>query len=131
MIVSNTTPIINFSSIERLDILKQLFGKISIPKAVYRELMQKRDRFPNIRQIDAYNIFKVTLINDIRLYNSFLDELDMGEAEAITLAVEKKAKLVLLDELAGRNVAQFLKLGYVGTIGILVQAKKNGIISNY
>jgi len=57
-------------------------------------------------------------------------ELDNGEAEAIALAIEKNAKLVLLDELAARNIAQFHSINFIGTIGCLVLVKRRGYIDS-
>jgi hypothetical protein len=52
--------------------------------------------------------------------------LDIGEAEAIALAIEMKADIVLLDEIEGRDVAAQLDLPVAGTLGILLAAKLKG-----
>ena len=57
-------------------------------------------------------------------------ELDQGEAEAIVLANEQKADLILLDEKAARKVAKKLGLPVLGTVGILKWAKKSGLIDS-
>ena len=51
MIISNSTPLINFSAIRRLDILEQLFGKIHIPKAVEQELLEKGREYPSAAEL--------------------------------------------------------------------------------
>ena len=55
-------------------------------------------------------------------------DLDLGEAEVITLALEQNAELLLLDEIAGRTVAKFHNIPFMGSIGCLVEAKRTGII---
>jgi len=130
MIISNTTPLINYSSIQRLDILEKLFHQIIIPEAVEYELLEKTGKFPTLEQLKYCNFIKTIPIKDIRLFNSIKRELDNGEAEAITLAIEHQAELILLDELNGRHVAQYHNLNFTGTIGCLIQAKKQGLISN-
>jgi len=55
-------------------------------------------------------------------------ELDIGEAEAIALAVERKSDILLIDEQKGRKVASRLGLDRIGILGILIQAKNKGFI---
>ncbi|MEY2976191.1 MAG: hypothetical protein RLZZ435_328 [Cyanobacteriota bacterium] len=68
---------------------------------------------------------------DRSLVEALSNELDIGEAEAIVLAVETQAKQVLIDERRGRLVAKRLDLNYIGILGILVEAKHNGLISEF
>ena len=56
-------------------------------------------------------------------------ELDAGEAEVIVLALETEAKMLLMDERVGREVARHLGLRFTGLIGVLVEAKHNGVLS--
>ena len=51
VIISNSTPLINFAAIQRLDILETLFGKIWIPTAVERELLEKGKLYPSTEAI--------------------------------------------------------------------------------
>jgi hypothetical protein len=57
-----------------------------------------------------------------------LPTLDRGEAEVIALALEQQARLVLIDELTGRKVAESLNLNIAGSVGILIRAKQMGEI---
>ena len=54
--------------------------------------------------------------------------LHQGEAEAICLSLEKKAKLCLMDDKDGRTIAHLNNLHVTGTLGILLKAKKIGLI---
>ncbi len=63
------------------------------------------------------------------LAEALSNELDIGEAEAIALAVEIQAAQVLIDERRGRLVASRLNLRYTGILGVLVEAKSQGLIA--
>ncbi len=76
----------------------------------------------------TFEWIKIEQIQDRKSIAYFLD-LDKGEAEAIVLATESEADLILLDESPGRFHAKHAGLRVTGTIGILVKAKKQGLIS--
>ncbi|KOR38453.1 MULTISPECIES: DUF3368 domain-containing protein [Planktothricoides] len=126
-IICNATPLINFASIGRLDILKSLFTEIVIPKAVYSETVESG--FPNsetiVNGIKA-GWLKVKLVEEMS--ESISLELDAGEREAIALALSEQKARVVLDERRARKVAQELGLNVIGTLGILILGKQNRII---
>lgn len=127
IVVSNTTPIISLCSIYQVELLKKLFGKIIVSKAVYREVKGK-NRF-GYQEIDA-DFFEV---RDIRgkMYLGFLtNELDQGEAESILLAKELQADILIIDERMGYKIAQSQGLFVIGTLTILAMAKTDGYIEN-
>jgi len=128
MIVSNSTPLINFSAIGRLDILEALFTTLTIPPAVEHEILERGAQYPTVTIVrQAAFIVKQDIHNEMLRAALSLD-LDPGEAEAITLALEHKADLLLLDEIAGRTIAESHQLAFTGSIGCLVEAKRVGII---
>lgn len=57
-------------------------------------------------------------------------ELDPGESESIALALENEADYLIIDEYKGRMIAESLGLPIVGILGVLIQAKKYGIIAD-
>jgi len=128
MIVSNSTPLINFSSIGELRLLHSLFGEISIPEAVWDETVGQSHKYPTALLIQQCDWIHKTAISNYQLRDAFLFELDRGEAEAITLALEHHAELILMDERAGREVAERVGLNFTGTIGCLSRAKKLSLI---
>jgi predicted nucleic acid-binding protein len=126
-VVSNTTPLISFLKIGKLEILRDLYGEILVPQAVFNEIEagKTKEFYTDISQTGWIRIEK---IKDRRALTYFLD-LDSGEAEAIVLAVENNADLILLDETLGRFHAKHAGLKITGTIGILLKAKQKGYIS--
>jgi uncharacterized protein len=74
------------------------------------------------------NVFQTRSVSDRTLVEALGNELDIGEAEAIALAVEIQADRVLIDERRGRLIANRLNLRYTGILGILVEAKSKGLI---
>jgi predicted nucleic acid-binding protein len=126
-VVSNTTPILSFLKIGKLDILKTLYKNILIPQAVYQEIETGKDRdyYTDLKKLDWVSI-KCIKTRQSRMY---LFDLDDGEAETIILAQEQNADLVIIDEKCGRRYARQLGLPVTGTIGILLKAKKQGLIA--
>ena len=131
IVISDTTPLISFLKIKRLDLLKTLFEIVQIPKSVFAELTE------NIKYRDEAEIIKnsifIHVIDDIdENYVSLLRRsagLDLGESEAIYLADSKKADLLLMDEARGREVAIRMGIKIMGTIGILGLAYEVSLIS--
>jgi predicted nucleic acid-binding protein len=122
IVVSDTSPLIAFASLEKLTVLKELFRRVSIPQAVYEELSRK-GQFPFEEWI------YVEKIQNIELYRVLRVDLGPGESESLCLGAEKKADLILLDDKGARKKASLLQLQKTGTLGILVQARKRGLIS--
>ncbi|MFH1076882.1 MAG: DUF3368 domain-containing protein [Pseudomonadota bacterium] len=127
LIVSDATPIIAFSKINRLTLLQEIVSKIIIPEEVSRELFAYGK--PDIEKLERcawIRIEKIESQNDVDL---LLPALDRGEAEVIILAKELKADLVVIDELTARKVAVMMELPLIGTIGLLIAARKKGLIT--
>ncbi|MFB2898227.1 DUF3368 domain-containing protein [Aerosakkonemataceae cyanobacterium BLCC-F50] len=126
-VISNTTPLINFAAINRLDILQTMFGQIVIPQAVYDETTGSS--FPDsqvVLQAISSGWLQVCRVSTIAREISLT--LDEGEREAIALAIETGEQRILLDEREARQVAQSLGLQVIGTLGILLLAKNQQII---
>jgi len=125
-VIVNTTPILSLLKIGKLNLLKELYGCISVPFAVYEEIESGKDKdyYIDISRIEWIKIEKIHS-NETKLY---LFDLDDGEAEVLILAYEQQADLVVLDEIIGRRYALQLNLNLTGTLGILLKSKKEGYI---
>jgi predicted nucleic acid-binding protein len=120
----------NFSAIKKLDLLKKLYKEILIPYAVWDEVVEKGKGQPGVEEVEKASWIKKEMVSNISLVETLTLTLDRGEAEAIALAKEKNAELLLIDERLARNVAKHLGLNYIGLLGVLREAKSNGLIRN-
>jgi uncharacterized protein len=116
VVVRNTSPLSNLAIIARLDLLREQIGVVTIPPGVLAEL----NRLPHAdakasleRAIQADWVRVVPLIGAVP--DDFALNLDNGEAEALALALESKAALVLLDESAARLKAHQLGIAFTGS----------------
>jgi predicted nucleic acid-binding protein len=130
MIVSNTSPIINLACIDRLDVLPALFGEIAIPDAVFHEIAVAHPDAPGASDVRTAPWVRRRSVVNRPLVDSLRLELDPGEAEAIACAVEANAQLLLIDERRGRLVALRLGLATTGLMGVLLLARKKGLIES-
>ncbi len=128
IVVSDTSPINNLAAIDLLHLLQQLYHTVLIPEAVYRELTDPNFPVAGSTEVQSFDWIQIRRVSNRRLVEEISNELDLGEAEAIALAVEIQADRVLVDERRGRIVAARLDLNYTGILGVLVEAKSQGFI---
>jgi len=125
-IVSNSTPLIHLARIGQLDLLRDFFGKVLIPSAVHDECVVQGRSYPDAQRIAQADWLETLKVLDEHLVISLNAELDRGESEAIALALQQQADLLLLDDAEGRNKARLYGLKYTGTVGVLLRAKQSG-----
>jgi predicted nucleic acid-binding protein len=127
-IISNTTPILSLLKIDKLDILKDLYGIVIIPFAVYQEIEEGKEK-PYYQDLTSLDWIEIRNIKNPDS-KEYLIDLDDGEAEVIVLAKEINADLVILDEIMGRRYAKRFEINLTGTIGILLKAKEKGLVTS-
>lgn len=127
IVVSDTSPITNLAAIGQLDLLRQICGRVIVPEAVFQELTAVGGHHPGAvaQQLDWV---ETRAVSNRVLVNALQVELDKGEAEAIALAQELAADLLLIDEHLGRAVATRLGVRIIGLLGVLIEAKHRGLI---
>jgi predicted nucleic acid-binding protein len=124
IVVSDTTPLSELAKIGRLELLQDIFGQVVVPEEVYEELMT--GIHPAISQVKAATWIMMLSVTNAQSVQSLQEEtlLGLGESAAIVLAEELAAEQLLLDDLDARRVAKARNLPVVGTLGVVVSAKR-------
>ena len=128
IVISNSSALINLVIIGRLGLLREKFGEIIVPQAVWQEVVIEGAGKPGAKEVERANWIRVEEVTNKPLVQLLEQKLDDEESEAIALALEVGADLVLLDERDARDTAESLGLDILGVIGILIWAKKKGLI---
>jgi predicted nucleic acid-binding protein len=131
IVISDTTPLISLMKIGQLDLVQRMFGEIQIPDAVFKELVSNKRFQEESRQIRESSFIKTVKVADTEAVDRLRQStgLDIGESEAIILSDSVKANLLLMDEVKGRSVAQQMGIQLMGTVGMLMAAYKEGLLS--
>lgn len=130
-IVADTSPLFYLAVLGRLSLLRELYGRLTVPDSVWAEALVGDPEIPNTKPAleaareSGWIIIRpcVPPLMDLRLA-----DLDAGERDALTLAVALRADLVIIDELEGRAEAVRLGLTITGTVGVLIEAKRRGLL---
>jgi predicted nucleic acid-binding protein len=128
IIVCDASPIIALALCSQLELLDRLFNDVLIPQEVYNESTKEgKEPTPAIKKWAAGKVVEVLNRQKVNEFNEILDK---GEAEAITLYLEKSADYLLIDEKKGRKAAIENGIKVIGSLGILVMAKRTGLIQS-
>lgn len=130
IIVSDTSPLSNLALIDHLFLLRNIYQIVIIPSAVAQELENTREDDPRIAAVLSLEWIEVKQVSNTNFVKELQEDrlLDRGESEAIALALELKAEELLIDERLGRREASRLGLSMTGVLGILLMAKRRGLI---
>lgn len=124
LVVADTSPLLNLALIQRLDLLKSQFDRITAPRQVWEEITDGEAGVDAIRSLREDGFLTVTDVERSSLFIEIFHELDRGETAAICHAIEHNADLILLDERDGRQVARRHNLTITGAIGVLLRGQK-------
>jgi uncharacterized protein len=128
--VSNSSPLIFYARIGRLDILQALFAEVLVPQAVWWEVVTVgRDRAGS-SEVAAAHWIRESLNRSATRWH-LLESLDPGEREAIALVLSLETEVpILLDDRRARRVAHDLGLYIIGSAGVAAQAKDVGLVAS-
>lgn len=128
LVVSDTSPLRALHHLSFVDLLGKLFTVVLVPPAVASELLNSKSSFPPI-DVAAWEFIRVQAVSDSAKVAELLDDLQAGESNAIALALEVSAPYILMDESDGRAIARAAGLIPIGVLGLLIEAKKLGLIT--
>jgi predicted nucleic acid-binding protein len=128
-VICDTSPIQYLHQLELLHILPTLAGnRVIVPPAVLDELTAGRAlgiNLPDLNRLEWVNIRQPVSVPALPLVN----DLGPGETEVLMLGLESPEAVVVLDDALARQIAETLNLRLTGTLGLLLDAKRAGLIS--
>ena len=128
-VIVNSTPIIALSKVGLLQLLREMYGEVTIPQAVYDEVTRKND-------VAKKEIINSPWIHRERVADNsarrmYMAKLHDGEVEVMMLAQEHGPDhLVVIDDNAARKTAEYLGLRLTGTVGVIIRAKELGLVDS-
>jgi len=126
-VICNTSPIQYLYQSGHLSLLKDIYQKIVIPEAVLKEIEDGRRLNFSLPDLQTISWIEIRAIKAHRML-SLITSLGQGEREVLSLGVESPDSVLILDDLLARRYANYLKLRFTGTLGILLKAKQLGLI---
>jgi predicted nucleic acid-binding protein len=127
VVVSDTSPLSYLIEINCEHLLPALYGRVLIPRVVFEELSNPGT--PASVRAWLSHIPPWLVIKDASpISDPALEQIDPGERQAIQLAMDEHADLVLMDDRAGVRAALRFGLEVTGTLGVLLQAAKKDLV---
>ncbi|MBI4616021.1 MAG: DUF3368 domain-containing protein [Planctomycetes bacterium] len=126
MIVSNSSPLIALAAIGRLDLLREFFERVLIPPEVRLEVVERGAGRAGAAEIARACWIEVREVTRDALLRELAIHVEPGEAQALALACEVSPDFLLVDDYQAREKAKDLGVRVVGTVGVLVEAKRRG-----
>src|SRR5437870_3584311 len=129
IVVSDTTPLNYLILIDATQVLPAIFGQVYAPPEVVAELKRsRRQELEPVRRWASSPPKWLTVQEPVEIDQSLPAKLGRGEVQAISLAKEIAADKTLLDDWDAREAAKERGLEVVGTLGVLEEAAKRGLI---
>ena len=119
ILIADSSALVALSIVNQLDVLEKIFGEVYVPRAVYNEVRQENKE--ESKKLEEYCKNRVL---DISTPFNFNITLGQGESEAIVLYEEKNANFLLCDDKKAKKFAQNFGINVIGSLGILLKAKK-------
>jgi len=129
IVVADTSVILNLCCVRQEHLLLALFREVSIPEEVRSEFERLSKQQPRFQGLRVPSWLKVMSVDAVPDSIAVMPNLHAGETAALALAMQLEAQAVLMDESAGRKAAHLLGMQAIGVLGVLMQAKRSGLLS--
>ncbi len=127
--VSNASPLIVLSAVRHLWVLEALYERVLIPRGVHDEVVLDSHGRAGAAEVVAAAWIEIRDVENLDAVEALTaGGLGRGESEAITLAREAGVRTIILDDLRARKMAERYPLQITGVVGILILAKRRGLI---
>jgi len=126
-IVSNSGPILSFARAHRFDLLREIIGTLTIPEAVYADIVVRGAGKLGTEDVQHAAWIMRIPVRDRTFVDQLPQRLHLGECEALALARELDAAL-LIDEREARRAAQQYSIAHFGSLRVLEEAKERGLV---
>ena len=126
ILIADSSALVALSVCDSLNLLDALFGEVKVPQAVFDEVSVNHK--PESAVLERYLQGKVELV-DTEKYVYLDAYADAGETEAMLLYKQMSADWLLIDDKRGRKIAAVNHINTIGSLGVLLSAKKRGLIS--
>lgn len=129
IVVADTSVLLNLCCVEEEELLQQLFHEVIIPPEVGDEFHKLTANVPRFNRLSLPRWVRQRAPSNIPQTIAVATGLDPGECAALSLAIEIGADAILMDERRGYEVARQCGLKTIGLLGILIQAKAAGFLT--
>jgi len=125
--IVNTTPLFYVHRLGLFDVFNKLYGHITVPEAVKTELEEGQIQGEDVPQLATYPWIEITRVS-MPSYLKLIADLGPGESEVLALASDHPSALVILDDKLARRIAETRGFRLTGTAGVLLRAKRKGLV---
>jgi hypothetical protein len=126
LVIADAGPLIAFARLHQISLLPQIFGRVLVTDIVFAECAGRPD-FPESALIHEAVTRKQLELCTAPDFSAFAQKIDAGEASAIAVAIDCGCG-VLMDDKAGRRMAMNAGVPVIGTVGVLVLAKRKALV---
>ena len=129
IVVADTSVILNLCCVQHEKLLLDLFGRVVIPEQVAREFLRLAVADQRFGGLSVPTWIEILPQPPFASASMLTARLDPGEAAAIALCASLGADALLIDESLGRKVAAQMGLRTIGILGVLLEARRRGLLA--